>query len=161
MLVVADTSPFIVLLKIDLVFILPALFGQILVPSAVVQELAHGRGADPVRQFIANPPPWLQTRDPDSLIPEAKLDQGERAAISLALEIPADLLLIHEVRGRVVARKLGLNITGTVGVLELAAGKDLLDLATAFATIKQTDFWISHDLLEQRLAAFRAKRASS
>ena len=48
------------------------------------------------------------------------LDVGEAEAIALAIEIQADLLLLDERRGRVVAKELGLAVTGLLGVLLVA-----------------------------------------
>ena len=44
------------------------------------------------------------------------LDRGERAALALALEIKADLILIDDAAGRREARLLGIRMTGTVGI---------------------------------------------
>lgn len=79
------------------------------------------------------------------------LHPGELAAISLAQELKADLLLIDESRGRQAAADRQIPFTGTIGVLELAADEKLLDLRDAFERVKKTDFWISHELLEERL----------
>ena len=80
---------------------------------------------------------------------------GETEALSLAIELHADLILIDERRAyrEAVARKL--NAVGTVGVLERAAAEKLLDLNDAFDRLKQTDFWISHKLLDERLRLFQ------
>ena len=79
------------------------------------------------------------------------LDAGEVAAINLALEIKADLLLIDESLGRKAAIARGIHVAGTIGILERAADQQLLDLKVAFESIKKTDFWISHELLDIRL----------
>src|SRR5262249_54953847 len=104
-----------------------------------------------VRTFITSPPQWLVQQSPSIVKPIPMLHPGEVAAISLALEIHADLLLIDEVRGRKAAAAHGIRFTGTIGVLEQAADKGMVDLADAFDRIKRTDFWISHELLDVRL----------
>jgi predicted nucleic acid-binding protein len=79
------------------------------------------------------------------------LDDGEKAAIRLAKELNAELLLIDENRGRKAAAARKIVFTGTVGVIERAAEGKLLDLKDAFERVKKTDFWISHKLLDDRL----------
>lgn len=48
------------------------------------------------------------------------LDPGESSAIALSLEYENATLLMDELRGRKVARQLGLNVTGTLGVIAQA-----------------------------------------
>ncbi len=92
------------------------------------------------------------------LKPIPSLHSGEVAAIRLAEELKADLLLIDEVRGRKAAAELGLAFTGTVGVPELAAHRGLLELEDAFARLKMTDFWISPQLLDERLKLYKRRK---
>jgi predicted nucleic acid-binding protein len=91
------------------------------------------------------------------LEPIAGLHAGESAAINLALELKADLLLIDEKDGRRAAAARHIPFTGTVGVLELAASRKLLDLEGAFARLKKTDFWIAPELLDERLKLHRLR----
>ena len=49
------------------------------------------------------------------------LDPGEREAILLALFIEADLVLMDDREGVEVARRVGLAVTGTIGILDRAA----------------------------------------
>ncbi len=67
MIVVADASPIIVLVNIQLADLLPTLFGRVIVPDAVALELASARRPDPVRSFIASPPVWLEVRTPKTV----------------------------------------------------------------------------------------------
>jgi len=85
------------------------------------------------------------------------LHDGETAAINLARELNADLLLIDEVQGRREAAARNIPLTGTIGVLEMAAAANLLDLKEAFERVKRTDFWISPNLLDERLKGFRTR----
>lgn len=137
MIVVADSSPLIVLMNIGHIDVLPKLFEQIVIPPEVAVELRQSNRPNAVRDFAASFPPWLVERTP--------------AAIEAIPELHADLLLIDEIRGRRAAVQRQLRITGTIGVLESAADASLLDLAEAFARVKQTNFWISHELLDERL----------
>jgi predicted nucleic acid-binding protein len=79
------------------------------------------------------------------------LHLGETEALSLAIELHADVLLVDERRAYREAVARHLNAIGTIRVLERAAEQDLLDLKDAFERIKRTDFWIAHDLLDERL----------
>lgn len=72
---------------------------------------------------------------------------GERAAIALALSIHADLVLIDERRGTQVAIENGLEVSGTLGVLQRAARKGLLNLAEAFDSLKKTNFRYRQEIM--------------
>ena len=151
MLVVADSSPFIALIQISHLDVLPALFGQVAIPPQVVDELrAPGRPFE-VRTFANSVPAWLAVRAPTAVSPIPGLQQGEIAAINLAREIGADLLLIDEIKGRKAATVRGLRITGTLGVLTLAAEEGLLDLRESFERLGKTNFWASRQLLDDIL----------
>lgn len=151
MLVVADSTVFVVLIEIGHIEILPSLFKQVWVPREIIEETRHPDRPAAVRAFAEVIPSWLIVRSPKHLEQIASLHAGELAAISLARELRADLLLIDERAGRAAAQQMHIPITGTIGVLELAADAGLLDLSDAFARMKRTDFWISHRLLDERL----------
>ncbi len=127
--VVSDTSPLQYLHQAGYLHLLPALFGQIVVPPAVVAEIAEGirRGLDlpDLASF-----PWLIQRPPTvppSFPGSGDLDAGEREAIALALELHCRIL-IDERAGRDVARALGIGRTGTLGVLISAKRAGLIPL---------------------------------
>ena len=125
--VVSDTSPIQYLHQAGQLALLPVLFGQIMVPPAVVAEVAEG-----VRQGLDLPNlgalTWIVQRHPDS-VPNfpgsSDLDAGEREAIALALQLHCRIL-IDERAGREVARSLGIARTGTLGVLISAKKSGLI-----------------------------------
>jgi predicted nucleic acid-binding protein len=153
-LVIADTSPINYLLLIGHIDILPALFEKVIVPAAVRDELKHPKAPPVVKNWIAVPPAWLDVRqtshlgDPSSEI----LDAGEAAAIALAIEFHADLLLMDDEEGVMAARGKGLEVTGTLGVLSRAAQRHLLNLAEAFDRLKHTNFRFRQDIMDRFLA---------
>jgi predicted nucleic acid-binding protein len=121
---------------------LPRLFGKILVPDAVNQELCHPAAPALIREWAANLPTWMEITRVESLDDAVlqPLGAGERAAITLALAVRADLILIDERKGTSAAIQKGFEVTGTLGVLVLAARQGFVDLADCFARLKSTNF---------------------
>ena len=78
------------------------------------------------------------------------LDEGEIAAIALATSLPADLLLMDD-RKAVITRLKGLRVTGTLGVLDVAAERGLVDFAEAIRSLRRTSFQIPEALLDSLL----------
>jgi predicted nucleic acid-binding protein len=99
--VVADTTPIRYLTAIGHLDLLPRLFETIFVPSVVYEELQNPATPQMVRVALKPPPAWLKvvsaevTDDPVLLA----LDEGERAALTLALSLGADLILLDERKG--------------------------------------------------------------
>ena len=105
----------------------------------MVSELSTTATPSLVRTFLRNPPPWLRVRDPGSGALAAitvDLDPGERAALALARELNADLVLVDDAAGRREALALRMRITGTVGVLRLAAERGLIDVPGVVAQLR-------------------------
>jgi predicted nucleic acid-binding protein len=98
MLVISDTTPINYLVLIGEQELLPALFGQVVIPEAVLRELQAPATPQAVREWVARSPPWLVTRRtaeaPDPGL--SHLHEGEGEAIQLAQELGADLLLLDE-----------------------------------------------------------------
>ncbi|MEM9219876.1 MAG: hypothetical protein AAGD25_36805 [Cyanobacteria bacterium P01_F01_bin.150] len=91
MIVVSDTSPLCYLVLLNLVEILPTMYGTVVIPEAVWQELVHERSPEVVRQWIAQSPPWLQVEGSmgpvDSMLSELGL--GEQQAVLLSEKLHA------------------------------------------------------------------------
>lgn len=151
MLVISDTSPLNILVRIDQVNIMPSLFGQVWVPPVVVEELSHAGTPQVVRDWMATRPSWLKVQAPAIIDERIPLDAGERAAICLARELKADLLLLDDQKARRFAQREGLPITGTLGILELAAAQGLLTLSETVQRLQATDFRLANYLLEEAL----------
>ena len=86
-----------------------------------------------------------------------RLDDGKRAAILLAIRMEADLLLIDDRDGVNVARSRGFAVTGTLGILDLAAGRGLIRLRDAVGRLKNTSFRCHPDVLDALLARHSPK----
>lgn len=82
----------------------------------------------------------------------AELGAGERAAITLAVELHADLLLMDDRRGVIAALERGLNVAGTMGLLARAAKHGILDLAEAFEKLKRTNFRYRQEIMDALLS---------
>ena len=103
-----------------------------------------------MRAWISSLPGWAEIRpDPYSDPSIEFLDPGERAAISLAVSLNADRVLIGEWDGRAEAERRGLAVMGTLGVLAEAHLRRLLDFEGVLARLRQTNFYASDDLIKR------------
>ena len=114
--IVMDAGSLILLAKINALEILPALSFRYIVPPNVIQELTAGLafGYTPVHA------PWLEVcelREPLSTYIRSTLDEGEAAAIQLAKEQGIRFVCLDDRRGRRMAKALGLEVVGLLGLL--------------------------------------------
>jgi predicted nucleic acid-binding protein len=132
--------------------VLAKLFGAVVIPPEVAKELADpGRPAE-VQAFIASSPPWLSIRSPATLEVIPDIDAGELAAISLAVELKADLLLIDESLGREAAIARNIRTARTAAVLFDAANAGVLpDLKSAYDALRETNFRVPGKILDELL----------
>jgi predicted nucleic acid-binding protein len=125
-LVVADSGPLIALARIGRLELLPGLYQKIRVPRAVFTETTEGdrAGSSEIRGAS-----WLEVIDVDEVAVAPLLlsvDRGEAEAMVLARSLSDATLLVDDARGRVVARRLGLRVRGTIGVLLQAKAAGLI-----------------------------------
>jgi predicted nucleic acid-binding protein len=151
-IVISDTSPLCYLVVIGHVDVLPVLYGQILCPPEVLSECEHPQSPAALRAWIATPPAWLVIVEAASSWTHsdlARLDMGEAAAIRLAHDQAADLLLMDERKGRLIAQRLGFRVSGILGVIADAARLQLLDFEQAVLKLTQeTNFRVSPTVIE-------------
>ncbi len=142
MLIVSDTTPLHYLIIINRAELLPELFNEILIPEAVFLEMNHERTPEVVRRWIASQPAWIKIESPSlqSLETIGNLGRGEREAIALALEQKADALLMDDRKAIREARKNNLTVVTTLGFLEFASIKGLIDFAEIFGELEKTNF---------------------
>ena len=122
MLVASDTSPISSLAILGRLSLLHKQFGEIWIAEAVEAELKNHPDASAlgsIEQAIRDG--WIKRRPISNKakvrLLESTLDSGEAETIALALELPADLILLDERDGRRAAELAGLKVTGVLGVL--------------------------------------------
>jgi len=129
MIVISDTSCIGYLIIIDKLFLLQNNFSEVTVPEAVHKEILQLSGYNLSKYLSAD---WISSRQitnhqlyKDLL---KVVDEGESEAIVLTKEISADLLLIDERKGTLIARSLGIKTIGLLGVLLLSKDKKIISL---------------------------------
>ena len=150
MIVVADSGPLQYLILLEQVDLLRRFYGQVVVPQAVASELSTSGAPRVVREWITEPPSWVEVRPVASDVVAAitdDLDLGERSAIALAETLHADLLLIDEAAGRAEAKRRHLRVTGTLGVLRAGAEQGLVNVPNLLERLRTTSFYLDETLL--------------
>lgn len=158
MSIVSNTSPISNLAQIGQLDLIQQLYGVILIPNAVYEELLDERAGETVITAVQSAT-WLQIYSVQNqeLVNELqnRINVGEAEAIALALELRATRLLIDERLGRQAATELGLNIIGILGILLLAKRQKLIVMVKPIMEdlIKQANFRISSQLYADVLNA--------
>jgi len=143
--ILSDTSCLILLDKIGELDLLHKVFGEIVITQTVAGE------------YGLPLPIWISVQNPFNQnyqkILEASVDKGEASAIALAVELVDCLLIIDDLKGRNLAQALGIEITGTLGViLQAKLSSKINSIKSLLEKIKRTDFHISDKLEKQILA---------
>ncbi len=125
--VIVNNTPLAALWSIGHLPLLRDLYGEILIPQTVHDEFLATERA--LRQEVLDKSPWIKPAtltNPRQALVYVGLDQGEAEVLALADELSARLVIIDERRGRRYAKRLGLRLTGTLGVLLAAKAKGLV-----------------------------------
>jgi predicted nucleic acid-binding protein len=159
---VVDTAPLIFLAKLDRLDLLRTGARDVVIPPAVRAEVAaHDDAAE--RAIAAATAVWLRVHSVTSHtavgLLQADLDLGEAEAIVLAREISADRLVLDDLDARRLARRVGLPIVGTVGLLLAARLRgEISDLTAELERLLQLGFRVDQRLLDEVLAAAGERR---
>jgi predicted nucleic acid-binding protein len=150
MRVVVNTSPLIALDRIGQLGLLKRLYGEVVRPQSVLDELLAGVDQHPGSMDLLEAQ-WIKTEpDPLETVMRRELGAGETAAIALAMRSGADLVVLDDLQARLVAGALGLRVTGTLGVLIAAHQSGLLfDLAGCLRHLREAGFRLPTCLVEQ------------
>lgn len=150
--IAVNTGPLIALAACDALDLLQRLHGRVVVPTAVVREFERGGAAG----IVAALPASIEVRPLSGHMPPllvAQLDEGEASAIAVAMELGIPLVAIDERRGRLVARELGLAVTGSVGLLLRAKRLGVIDaVAPRLAAMRARGIWLGDALVRRALA---------
>jgi predicted nucleic acid-binding protein len=156
MIVVSNTSPIFYLSTIGQLDLLRQLYAEIVIPTAVFNEITHVGNTDASARGVPTLS-WIKTQSATDRAfvntLKAELDPGEAEAIALAVELNADRLLMDERLGRAAAMRVGLKVTGVLGILIAAKRNNLIQEVKPLldALIEQVGFWIDARLYAEVL----------
>lgn len=154
--VVSNTSPITNLAAIGQLDLLKQLYGHIIIPQAVYNEIvvdgAEEPGAQEVQSFN-----WIEKRPVENQVLctslQIELDLGESEAITCAVDIQADILLLDERKARKIAYRLGIPNIGLLGILVNAKRKRIIPKVKPLLDelIYKAGFWVKKELHHQVL----------
>lgn len=119
---VVNASPLIVLGRAGLLELLPSIFSSIVVPRAVVEEIAAGAVDDPLNALLSGAR-WLSVVETNALLSPlafARLGRGETEVLEYARTHAGTVAVLDDKAARRAAGMLRLPLTGTLGVLAAA-----------------------------------------
>lgn len=151
MIVISNTSPISGLAEIGQLDLVRELFGTIIIPDAVRNELTAKGGQHAGSKAVDLE--WISTRSVSNQVMvdvlRGDLDVGEAEVLALAIELSADLVILDERRGRKVAARLGITSIGCVGILLHAKEDGLIsEVLPCVKQLRDTGFWMSAGLEE-------------
>lgn len=149
-----NSSPLILLGRISRLDLLPALAEQVVVPRAVVDELAAKEDKDWLAHTVATHPGLAIVESPT--VPEDirrwNLGSGESAVLAYCALHPGFRAVLDDLRGRRCAQALGLPLFGTLGVIVEARRQELIPAARPLiAAILGVGYRIDEELIRAAL----------
>ncbi|MBD5532441.1 MAG: DUF3368 domain-containing protein [Lachnospiraceae bacterium] len=147
--VVVNSTPLIVLCGIGRLDILQKLYQEIMIPTAVYQEVTVIE--DSACAQIKTSENWIHVEKIENHLEKkmyrAKLHDGEVEVMILAQEREADLVILDDNAAKKTAKYLGLTVTGTLGILLKAKRQGIIDkIYPLLSELKQNGFYIDNAL---------------
>ena len=137
--IISDTSCLIILTKIGELDLLRQLYKTV----AITQDI--------LLEYGEHLPDWIEVQQAKDhyrqQLLEMQIDKGEAGAIALALETIENIIILDDWKARKVAERLGLTVTGTLGVIVKARNNGIIpSIKPYLGKIRETNFRISEEL---------------
>jgi len=137
--IISDSSCLIVFDNMDELEILNKLYGKIITTKEVAKE------------YRKTLPEWFEIQAVKNKKYQTELesiiDKGEASAIALAVEIKDCIVIIDDLKARKLAKRIGLNLTGTIGIILKAKQNEIINsVKPILSKLKQTNFRLSEKL---------------
>ncbi|MDE2698440.1 MAG: DUF3368 domain-containing protein [Gemmatimonadota bacterium] len=151
--VIVNNTPLIALWELNYLFLFRELYTEVWIPQAVEDEFIATEQIG--RRAALNNAPYIKTvplSHPQSALAYTGLHQGEASVLALAEEHDARLVIIDERKARRYAQRIGLPLTGTIGVLLLAKKEGLIDaIKPLLTTLHDNGLYLSVSLIDKAL----------
>mgnify|MGYP001581250999 CR=1 FL=1 len=153
MIVVSDASPLIALSSVDRLDLMQLLFGTVIIPVSVRDEVMATTA-----KIVVELPSFIRVEPVAAELPvrflKLNLHAGESEAISLALERNIQGIVLDDKQAREIATELGLKVIGTLGLLILAKRKGFLSAVSPIMSkiIERVNFRIAPSVLNRTLS---------
>ncbi|MDN3513858.1 MAG: DUF3368 domain-containing protein [Candidatus Brocadia sp.] len=154
-IVAVNTSPTIYLSSINEIGLLKKLFGEVFIPDAVKEEIVSG-GKDNFGFQEIQGENWIKVKKIENKLAKkcllTDIDSGEAEVIILAEELKANMVIMDDRLGRMIAHLRGFHVIGTLRLLVLAKNKGLIPVVKPLIEkLKEVGFWISEDVYKDIL----------
>jgi hypothetical protein len=148
---ISNAGPLIVLYKSSLLDILKELYGNIIVPNAVYDEIK--RKEEGRQLFQENN--WINVQKVKNkqtiAVLKSFVDIGETEAIALSLELKKPLL-IDDKKGREIAKSMNVSVQGSLGILAKAKKEGVIkSVKDAIAKILAAGYYLDRQLKNEVL----------
>ncbi|MDP2208857.1 MAG: DUF3368 domain-containing protein [Bacteroidota bacterium] len=142
--IISNTSCFIVLTNIGELDLLQKTYGKVITTIEVATE--YGQQFPDLVKIKSTTDKYRQQ------ILELQIDKGEASVIALAIETPESTIILDDYKARVIAEKLGLMVSGTIGIIIKAKLRGVIpSIKPYLEKIRKTDFRLTTAIEQQAL----------